>query len=245
MMVIAAQGLAKSYGAVAALRGASFDIAPREIVGFAGDNGAGKSTLMKIVAGDLQPTGGELRVTGDVRNSMTPRQARALGIEMVYQDLALCDNLSIYENIFLGREITRFRAGPLSPIAHVKMIRRAEQLLDQLGVKLNSLTAPVSALSGGQRQFVAIARALAGSPKLVIMDEPTAALSVGAGKPLLELIRRLPETGTAVMLVSHRLSDLLETTSRIYVLRRGEIATELRTPDTSETRLLHAMAGIG
>ena len=119
MMVIAAQGLTKSYGAVAALRGASFNIAPREIVGFAGDNGAGKSTLMKIVAGDLQPTGGELRVTGDVQNSMTPRQARALGIEMVYQDLALCDNLSIYENIFLGREITRFRAGPLSPIAHV------------------------------------------------------------------------------------------------------------------------------
>ena len=243
--VIEARALGKRYGAVTALDNVSFRINPGEIVGFAGDNGAGKSTLMRMVAGDLLPTSGELLVGGSAPSGYGPHRAREIGIEMVYQDLALCDNLDIYENIFLGRELRRFRVFGVSVLDKARMLTAAEEVLGRLELSLPSLTEPVSALSGGQRQLVAIARAMALSPRLVILDEPTAALSVKAGRPLLELIRRLPDTGTSVMLVSHRLSDLMETTDRIYILRRGTIATELTTAATSETEILHAMAGAG
>lgn len=243
--VIEAKDVAKYYGAVTALEDINFHIKPGEIVGFAGDNGAGKSTLMRTVAGDVTPSQGELQVQGKVPPGYSPKKARELGIEMVYQDLALCDNLEIYENIFLGREERRFGAFGINVLDRPAMLRRSEEVLGQLELALPSLTEPVSALSGGQRQLVAIARAMAREPKLVIMDEPTAALSVKAGRPLLELIRRLPARGASVMLVSHRLSDLMETTDRIYILRRGGIACELETAKTSETEILHAMAGVG
>jgi ABC-type sugar transport system ATPase subunit len=242
--LVEGRGLTKRFGAVEAVRGVDFRIGRREIVGFAGDNGAGKSTLMKIVAGALQPTDGSLTLDGTPVTHYSPTHARSLGIEMVYQDLALCENLDVRENIFLGREPRRSLLG-LKVVAHEQMTQAAEELLGRLEIDVASLADPVSVLSGGQRQAVAICRALAFSPHLVIMDEPSAALSGNAVKPLLELIRRLPAQGTSVLLVSHRLSDLLSTSDRIYVLRSGRLAAELLTGETSEAEVLHLMAGLG
>lgn len=242
--VVVARGLTKHYGAVQALRAADFAIRPGEIVGFAGDNGAGKSTLMKIIAGAIKPSAGSLELSGEPVEEYTPGSARDRGVEMVYQDLALCDNLDVRENIFLGRERRCASWLRVKTLAHDEMARQADELLDRLKIELSSVLEPVSTLSGGQRQAVAISRALAFEPNLVVMDEPTAALSVSAAGPLIDLIRRLPQEGASVMLVSHRLSDLLAATDRIYVLRAGEIVDELRTPDTDEEQLLRLMAGI-
>lgn len=241
--VIEARDLSRTYGAVKALRNATFTIGDREIVGFAGDNGAGKSTLMKIIGGADNPTGGELLYCGRDRGIVTPEKARRDGVEVVYQDLALCENMNVYENIYLGRELTSSVAG-VRRLLHTKMKKGAHELLERLGVELTSMLDPVSTLSGGQKQMVAICRATAFNPKLIIMDEPTAALSVQAGQPLLELIRRLPEQGTAIMLVSHRLSDMLSTAARIYVMRHGQTVAVVDGPGTSEEEVLHLMSGL-
>jgi ABC-type sugar transport system ATPase subunit len=242
--LIEAHGLHKRYGAVEALAEVDFVIHRNEIVGIAGDNGAGKSTLMKIVAGALGPSGGTLVCDGEEVSTYSPVHARGHGINMVYQELSLCDNLSVAENVFLGRELrSRSRLG-VKLIDYKGMAARAEELLWRLGLELESVLEPVSMLSGGERQAVAISRALAFDPKLVILDEPTAALSVNAAKPLLEMIKNLPREGASVMLVSHRLADLLETTSRIYVLRHGRLVAELVTADTDEDELLRLMAGL-
>jgi ABC-type sugar transport system ATPase subunit len=237
--------LRKNYGAVEATRGVDFYINKGEIVGFVGDNGAGKSTLMKMIAGDVPPSSGSIAINGHVVENASASWARDHGVEMVYQDLALCDNIDICSNIFLGREIKRRNILGMKCLSHDEMLARAHELLSMLDVRLPSLLEPVTALSGGQRQMVAIARSVAFQPQLVIMDEPTAALSVTTGEPLLELIRRLPSRGVAVMLVSHRLSDILSTADRIYVLRHGKIAAEVRSSETTETDLLHLMAGVG
>lgn len=240
---VEARSLTKAYGAVQAISDATFHIGHAEIVGFAGDNGAGKSTLMKMIAGSVKASSGRLLIAGRERQAWDPAAVREEGVEMVYQDLALCENLNVYENIYLGREL-KVRRGGMVWLDHATMRKRSHDLLERLQVHLKSLVDPVSGLSGGQRQMVAICRATAFSPKLVIMDEPTAALSVGAGRPLMDLIRRLPEHGTAVMIVSHRLSDLIETSNRIYVVRRGVVAQEMVTAKTTEHALLRAMAGL-
>ena len=234
----------KQYGAVEALRGVDFEIMANEIVGFAGDNGAGKSTLMKIVAGSVRPTTGTLLLNGEELKEFDPAHSRRQGIEMVYQDLALCENLDARENIFLGREPCRRRFG-LRMIASERMTHTTVALLDRLEIAISSVFEPMSVLSGGQRQAVAICRALAFKPRLIVMDEPTAALSVNAVAPLLRLVRRLPSEGAAVILVSHRLSDLMTVTDRIYVLRNGEIVANLETAQTHEDELLRLMAGLG
>ena len=241
--LLAGRGLCKSYGAVEAIRGIDFEIMPGEIVGFAGDNGAGKSTLMKILAGSVRPSDGELALAGELIADFAPAHARARGIEMVYQDLALCENLDARENIFLGREPRRRLLG-LRMIATEHMTAATTALLGRLEVEIPSVFEPVATLSGGQRQAVAICRALAFKPTIVLMDEPTAALSVNAVEPLLRLIRRLPTEGAAVMLVSHRLSDLISVTDRIYVLRNGQVVGNLQTATTSEEELLRLMAGL-
>lgn len=243
--VVTANGIVKRYGAVEALRGVAFTIASGESVGFAGDNGAGKSTLMKIVAGAVTPTSGELKLGDEEVTQYTPRHARDRGVEMVYQDLALCDNLDVRENIALGREPRRRWPLGVTTLSHRAMTDKAEELLDRLGISIGSVHEPVAGLSGGQRQAVAICRALACDPSLIIMDEPTAALSVGAAEPLLAMIRKLPEQGVSIMLVSHRLSDLLNAADRIYILRRGEIVGELKSSDVDEETILRMMAGIG
>jgi ABC-type sugar transport system ATPase subunit len=241
--LLTASGLGKRYGAVEALRGVDIQVARSEIVGFAGDNGAGKSTLLKIVAGAIKPSAGEVRLGGARLDEFDPAYARSRGIEIVYQDLALCENLDTRENIFLGREPRRSMLG-LRLIAGDHMTRNTRVLLDRLEINMPSVFDPVASLSGGQRQAVAICRALAFSPTLVLMDEPTAALSINAVAPVLRLIRRLPAQGAAVILVSHRLSDLMTTTDRIYVLRNGEVVANLRTSATSEEELLRLMAGL-
>jgi ABC-type sugar transport system ATPase subunit len=243
--LLASQALSKAYGPVEALVGVDLVINRGEVVGVAGDNGAGKSTLMKIVAGATGPTSGTLICDGETIHDYSPLYARGHGIEMVYQDLALCDNLSVAENVFLGRELRRRSRVSRFLIDYRVMAEKADELLHRLGLEIDSVLEPVSTLSGGQRQAVAIARALAFQPKMVVLDEPTASLSVNAARPLLEMIRGLSRQGASVMLVSHRLSDLMETTTRIYVLRLGRIVAELRTADTSEEELLHLMAGLG
>ncbi|MGH9161568.1 MAG: ATP-binding cassette domain-containing protein, partial [Vicinamibacteraceae bacterium] len=185
------RGLGRLYGAVQALRGVDCEVRRGEVVGFAGDNGAGKSTLMRIVAGADSPTEGALSIDGTMVERFDPSSARSLGIEIVYQDLALCENLDVCENVFLGRELVRRSLFGLRVIDRERMQREVEELLQRLGIGVSSLREPISSLSGGQRQAVAICRPLAFRPKLVIMDEPTAALSVNATQPLLRLIRRL------------------------------------------------------
>ncbi|RWM88748.1 MAG: sugar ABC transporter ATP-binding protein [Mesorhizobium sp.] len=241
---VSVRDLRKNYGAVEATRGVSFDIFPGEIVGMVGDNGAGKSTLTKMIAGDVAPSSGEIRIGGTLVQSSSTTWARDHGVEMVYQDLALCDNLDICANIFLGREITQRAFIGHWKLSHDTMMAKAQNLLNMLEVKLPNLREPVTALSGGQRQMVAIARSVAYEPKLVIMDEPTAALSVSAGQPVLDLIRRLPQRNVAILLISHRLSDVLTTADRILVLRRGKIAAAVRASEIDEAELLRLMAGI-
>jgi simple sugar transport system ATP-binding protein/D-xylose transport system ATP-binding protein len=237
------RGIAKSFGPVEALRRVDFHVMPNEIVGLAGDNGAGKSTLMKIIAGSTRPSSGEISLSGRMIENFNPASAREHGIEMVYQDLALCENLDARENIFLGREPRRGLWG-LRMIAGERMTRSTETLLERLEIAIGSVFEPVASLSGGQRQAVAICRALAFKPELILMDEPTAALSVNAVAPLLRLVRRLPAEGASVMLVSHRLSDLMTVTDRIYVLRDGEVVANLVTAETHEEELLRLMAGL-
>lgn len=243
MAVLSIRGATKQFGAVQALDDIALDVSAGEVVALVGDNGAGKSTLVKVISGVVHADQVAMEFDGHPVRMKSPHDAQTLGISTVYQDLALCENLDVRENIFLGREPRRSLLG-LKVVAHEQMTQAAEELLGRLEIDVASLADPVSVLSGGQRQAVAICRALAFSPHLVIMDEPSAALSVNAVKPLLELIRRLPAQGTSVLLVSHRLSDLLSTTDRIYVLRNGLIVADLVTTETSEEEVLHLMAGL-
>jgi simple sugar transport system ATP-binding protein len=212
--------IAKTFGHVAALNGVDFTVHPDEVVGLVGDNGAGKSTLMKILTGVLQPDAGELWFGERRVHFNSPLDSRHSGIEMVYQDLGLADNLSAIANIFLGREVTR-RSRGLRLLNERGMDRLGRQHLEGLQISLPSVTMPVERLSGGQRQSVAIARATAFQSRLVIMDEPAASLAVSEAAKVLALIRRLKEQGVAVILISHRLQDVLDVADRVVVLNRG------------------------
>ena len=211
--------IAKHFGAIEALRGIDLEIDAGEVVGLMGDNGAGKSTLVKIIAGNFPPSGGAIEIDGQPRHFHRPVDARAAGVEIVYQDLALCDNLTAAANVFLGRELKR-RIGPLAVLDNAAMHARAASLFREL----KSETRPrdlVRRMSGGQRQAVAIARTRLSDAKLVLMDEPTAAISVRQVAEVLELIRRMRQHGVAVILISHRMPDIFAVSDRIVVLRRG------------------------
>ncbi|MFI6815460.1 ATP-binding cassette domain-containing protein [Nonomuraea sp. NPDC050328] len=236
--MISATGITKRYGAVQALSGASLDLRPGEVVALVGDNGAGKSTLVKVVSGVITPDGGTISVDGSPARIAGPHDARALGIATVYQDLALCENLDVVANLFLGTEPNRF--GLLRGIA---MERRARELLTRLEVRIRDLTVPVAQLSGGQRQSVAIARALLGEPRLVILDEPTAALGVEQTAQVLDLIGRLRERGLAVLVISHNLADVRAVSDRVVVLRLGRNAGEFRTAEATQEEIVAAITG--
>ena len=229
------------FGAVEALQSVDLDLAPGEVVGLMGDNGAGKSTLLKIVAGNFAPTSGEVRL--DKRAvELTPLSAREHGIEAVYQDLALCDNLSAAANVFLGRELSRRLLGVLPVLDHAAMRRRSAELFDELG----SDTRPadlVRRMSGGQRQAVAIARARLSSPRLMLLDEPTAAISVRQIAEVLELIRGLRERDVCVLLISHRMSDVFAVADRVVVLRRGRKVADKATTDSSPEEVTALITG--
>lgn len=233
MSLLELKNITKSFGAIQALQGANLSVEQGEAVGLMGDNGAGKSTLMKIVAGNYPPSGGTIKIDGKEVEFLKPIDARNAGIEIVYQDLALCDNLTAAANVFLGRELQK-KVGLLSMLDYSSMYKKAGELFTEL----MSETRPrdlVRQMSGGQRQAVAIARTRLSDPKLVLMDEPTAAISVRQVKEVLALIQRLKDTGHAVILVSHRMPDVFEVCDRVAVLRRGvKVADKLITETTPE-----------
>lgn len=232
----------KTFGPVVALRGVDFVVHAAEVVGLVGDNAAGKSTLMKILTGVHRPDGGELWFDGRHVDFASPLDSRRAGIEMVYQDLALAENLTSIANIFLGREITRRVAGLLF-LDEDQMARTAGDRIASLQIRLPSLVQPVEQLSGGQRQSVAIARATAFQAKLVIMDEPAASLAVAEAAKVLALIRRLREHGVGVILISHRLQDVLDVADRIVVLSRGANAGNLPRAEATMERIVSLIVG--
>lgn len=229
------------FGAVEALQAVNLELAPGEVVGLMGDNGAGKSTLLKIVAGNFAPTSGEIR--WDRRAvELTPLSAREHGIEAVYQDLALCDNLSATANVFLGRELHRRLFGVVPVLDHAAMRKRSAELFDELG----SDTRPddlVRRMSGGQRQATALARARLSAPRLMLLDEPTAAISVRQIAEVLELIRRLRGQGVSVLLISHRMSDVFAVADRVVVLRRGRKVADKGIAESSPEEVTALITG--
>ena len=235
------RGIAKSFGAVRALDGVELDIGAGEVIGLMGDNGAGKSTLTKIIAGNFPPTQGQIVLEGADVVFDRPAAARDAGIEVMYQDLAIAENLTAAANIFLGREMTR-RVGPFRLLDHRGMNRRAGELFRELKSETRSDDL-VKQMSGGQRQAVAIARTRLAQAKLVLMDEPTAAISVRQVAEVLDLIRRLRDGGTAVMLISHRMPDVFGVCDRIAVLRRGVKVADKPAGATSAEEITGLITG--
>jgi D-xylose transport system ATP-binding protein len=230
-------GICKRYGAVQALRGVDLMVHPGEIHALVGDNAAGKSSLIKVLSGAVVCDEGEIRCEGVPVPIREPRDAKALGIETVYQDLALADNLDIPANIFLGRE--RMRAGVLSIFLDTRrMEEEASALLARLKIRIPSVRQKVSTLSGGQRQCVAIARAVCFNARVVILDEPTAALGVEETRKVLELVREMRDQGLAVVMISHNLNHVFDLCDRITVMKTGRLAGTRRTQDTTRDEIL-------
>ena len=243
--ILRADGLSKRFGGVQALKGVSFDLAPGEVLALAGDNGAGKSTLIKAISGVHQPDEGEIRYRGRRVVMANPHEARELGIETIYQDLALADNLDVGANVFLGREPERRFLGFLPALDRRRMREAAREVLHQLEIDIppDKLTRPVRTLSGGQRQAVAIGRAIYWQAQVLIMDEPTAALGVPEQRKVMELIRRLKAQGVAIIFISHNLTDIFAVADRILVLRRGVAAGERATAATNGDEIVRLMVG--
>jgi D-xylose transport system ATP-binding protein len=234
------RGITKRFGAVRALNGVDFRVMPGEVVGLVGDNGAGKSTLVKVISG-IQPSDeGEYVWDGAPQKVTTPQDATRLGIATVYQDLALCDNLDVVENLFLGREPTN--AGLLD---EVTMEDKTNELLAELAVTtIQSVRGEVGAMSGGQRQSVAIARSLLGDPRMVILDEPTAALGVSQTAQVLALIKRLKGRGLGVIVISHNLADVFQVVDRIFVMRLGTGGGEFDVASATQQEVVAAITGL-
>lgn len=241
MAVLELENISKHYGAIQALSGVSLSLEAGEVVGLVGDNGAGKSTLVKIIAGNFHPSEGVIRIDGGTSELHSPKDARSKGIEIVYQDLALADNLTAAANIFLGRERT-VGWGIFRILDYRAMYKRAGELF----AELKSETRPrdvVRRMSGGQRQAVAIARTRLSNPKIVLMDEPTAAISVRQVAEVLNLIRRLKDQNIAVVLISHRIPDIFAVCDRLVVLRRGSKVADKRVADSSPEEVTGLITG--
>jgi simple sugar transport system ATP-binding protein len=241
MTLLQLKSVSKSFGAIKALTDVDLTIGRAEIVGLMGDNGAGKSTLVKLIAGNFPPTSGEIVLDDEVVHFHKPVEARGKGIEVVYQDLALCNNLSAAANVFLGREIKK-NAGPFRWLDHGAMIKKAGELF----AELKSETRPrdlVRQMSGGQRQAVAIARTRLSKAKIVLMDEPTAAISVRQVAEVLGLIHRLRDAGISVVLISHRMPDVFEVCDRVIVMRRGRKVADKRIVDSSPEEVTGLITG--
>ncbi|GAA4396330.1 ATP-binding cassette domain-containing protein [Actinomadura verrucosospora] len=235
--LLSLRGVSKSFGAVAALTGVDLDVAAGEVVALVGDNGAGKSTLVKVLSGVHAPDAGTITFESREVSIPTPAAAQQLGIATVFQDLALCENLNVIENLFLGREMRALR------LDDVAMEVRSRELLTQLSAKIPSVGVPVAALSGGQRQTVAIARSLLGDPKVIILDEPTAALGVAQTAEVLNLIERLRERGHGVLMISHNMADVQAVADTVAVLRLGRNNGVFDARTTSAEELVAAITG--
>jgi D-xylose transport system ATP-binding protein len=235
------RNITKSFGSVQALNGVDFEVRPGEVMALVGDNGAGKSTLVKCIAGTHTPDSGEIVFEGEEVHIPGPKAAAKLGIEVVYQDLALCDNLDVVQNMYLGREVARFQI-----LNEAAMEHTTSETLKSLAVTtIRSVRQPVATLSGGQRQSVAVAKAVHWHSKLVILDEPTAALGVAQTEQVLALVRRLGEQGHAVVLISHNLHDVFETADRITVLRLGRNVGVFDRRTTTQNAVVEAItAGV-
>jgi ABC-type sugar transport system ATPase subunit len=221
------EGVSRTFGNVVALRDVDMHIGAAEAVGLIGDNGAGKSTLVRILSGVHPPTTGGIRLDGQPVTFGSPLEARRAGIEMIYQDLALCDDLDVTSNVFLGRELKRSLAGPVRVLDRSRMREETERIIAELGLAVGP-DRLVGALSGGERQMVAVARALQFQPRLLLMDEPTAALSAEKIRVLLGLVEGLKRRGVAILLISHRFTDILHVCDRIVVVRQGSVVGELQ-----------------
>ena len=242
--VLEARDIVKSFGRVQALRGASLTVYPQEVVALVGDNGAGKSTLVKTLVGVHPPDSGEIVFNGKPVVIHTPHEARVMGIETVFQDLALAAEIDPAANMFLGREILRGGLlGKLGFLDKREMRRRSEEEFKRLGVRIQDTTAPVANMSGGQRQGVAIARAVTWASKVVFMDEPTAALGVVQTRNVLQLIQRVRDEGLSVVLISHNMPEVFEVADRIEVLRLGRRVASLRPREASMEDVVSAMTG--
>lgn len=239
-------GIAKRFGAVQALADVHFEVYPGEVVALVGDNGAGKSTLVKIIAGVYRADAGTVRFDGRPVEVHGPQDAARLGIATVYQDLALCDNLDVVANLFLGREDLAAGVGqPTRWLDEAHMEQQSVSLITSLAAKIPSVRTPVAALSGGQRQTVAIARALLGAPKLVLLDEPTAALGVSQTEQVLELVHRLRDRGLGVVVISHNLANVFAVADRIIVLRLGRRTATFTTAESTSEDVVAAITGAG
>ena len=240
--LLSVENVSKRFGGTQASSLLSLDLYPGEVLALAGDNGAGKSTLIKMISGVHQPDSGEIRYKGETISHRSPHQVRDLGIETIYQDLALADNLDVGINIFLGRERMKRVFG--IPVLDRKYMREESvSALKHLGIELNDLAMPVRYLSGGQRQAIAISRAVYWKAKVLIMDEPTAALGVPEQREVKDLIKRLQGEGVAIIFISHNLNDIFDVSDRIFVLERGRKAGERLIGDTTEDEVVAMMMG--
>ncbi len=240
--VLTVENISKRFGGTQASENVSLELYPGEVLALAGDNGAGKSTLIKMISGVHQPDSGDIKYMGQSIANKTPQEVRDLGIETIYQDLALADNLDVGINIFLGREKMKRIMG--IPFLDRKTMREeAKGALKHLGIELNDLSMPVQYLSGGQRQAIAISRAVYWKAKVLIMDEPTAALGVPEQREVKELIKRLKAQGVAIIFISHNLIDIFEVSDRILVLLRGSKAGERLITETDEDEVVQLMMG--
>jgi ABC-type sugar transport system ATPase subunit len=219
--VVEMRNIKKNFAAVQALRGVDLALHHNEVLGLMGDNAAGKSTLMKVLSGAYIPDEGQILIEGEPVHFSNPLEARRLGIEMVYQDYALSNNLDVVANVFMGREVVQLNLGPIRVMNFRYMDQETRSLLERLKIDIPSVRQKVERLSGGQRQAVAIARATAFNAKVIIMDEPTAALSVAAIDKVLELVRELKAQGSSIIMISHRLEDIYQVSDRMIVLRHG------------------------
>ena len=235
--VLSLRGIDKTFGAVAALTGIDLDVHPGEVVAVVGDNGAGKSTLVKVLSGVHLPTAGTIQFESKPVTIPSPAAARELGIATVFQDLALCENLNVVENLFLGQELRRSR------LDRVSMEVRSWELLRQLSAKIPTVRIPVASLSGGQRQTVAIARSLLGDPKVIVLDEPTAALGVAQTAEVLNLIERLRDNGHGVIMISHNMADVKAVADTVVVLRLGRNNGVFETASVSQEEIIAAITG--
>ncbi len=236
--ILSLRRIAKRFGPVIALSDVELDVYAGEVVALVGDNGAGKSTLVKILAGVHPPDSGTMTIYGDPTSFSSPADARDCGIATVFQDLSLCDNLDVVSNIWLGRELVDGIT-----LDDAEMEQRSWKLLRELSAKITSVRSPVSKLSGGQRQAVAIARSLIGDPDVVILDEPTAALGVAQTAEVLNLIERLRERGLGIILISHNIADVQAVADRIVVLRLGRNNGEFRTAEVTSEAIIAAITG--
>jgi ABC-type sugar transport system ATPase subunit len=242
-MMLEVKGVSKHFGGVTALNNVSMNLQAGEVLALAGDNGAGKSTLIKVISGVHAPDKGSLAYQGQPLRANSPLQARNLGIETIYQDLALADNLDVGANIFLGREPMKSFLGMAKVIDRRKMLKESREVLHSLDIEIpeSSLEQPVRNLSGGQRQAIAISRAIYWNAKLLIMDEPTAALGVPEQRKVLELIDKLRTQKIGIIFISHNLNDIFAASDRILILRQGRVVGENKISETSREEVVSQM----